>query len=53
MVWKLIRITIQLIIYVSQRLCKKMVRRRHDSIVFLSNPPIAILIYPIVQVIDS
>ena len=46
MVWKLIRITILLIIYVSQRLCKSKVLHRHVYIVFLPNLPIAILELP-------
>ena len=46
MLWKLIGITIYLIIYVGQRLCKNMVLHRHVCIVFLPNPPIAILELP-------
>ena len=46
MVWKLIRITIQPIIYVGQRLFKNMVLHRHVCIVFLPNPPIGILKLP-------
>ena len=33
-------------IFVGQRLCKNMVLRRHVCIVFLPNPPIAILKLP-------
>ena len=43
---KLIRITIQLITYVGQRLCKSMVLYRHVCFVFWLNPPIAILKLP-------
>ena len=46
MVWKDIRITIYLIIYVGQRLCKNMIPHRHVCIVLLPNPPIAILELP-------
>ena len=42
MVWKLIRITILLIIYVGQRLFKNMVLHRHVCIVFLPNSPIGV-----------
>ena len=40
MVWKLIRITMQLIIYVGQGLCKNKVLHRCVCIVFWPNPPI-------------
>ena len=41
-VWKLTKITIELIIYVGQGLCKNKVLHRHVCIVFLPSPPIAI-----------
>ena len=44
-VWKLIRITIKLI-YVGQGLRENKVLRRHVCIVFLPNPPTAILELP-------
>ena len=40
---EIIIITIQFIIYVGQGLCKSKVLHRHACIVFLPNPPIAIL----------
>ena len=46
MVWKLIRITIELIIYVGQGLYKDIGLCRHVCIVFWPNPPIAILESP-------
>ena len=39
---KLIRITMQLIIYVSQRLFINLILHRHVRIVFLPSPPIVI-----------
>ena len=46
MVWKVIRIAIQLVIYVDPRLYKNMVLHRQVCIVFLPNPPIGILQLP-------
>jgi hypothetical protein len=49
---KLIRITIQLINYVSsQRLFINLALHRHVPIVFLPNPPWQFPIYPIVRVL--
>ena len=45
MVWKLIRLRIYLI-FVDQGLCENKVLHRHVCIVFLPNPPIAILELP-------
>ena len=42
-VWKLIRITIKLIIYVGQGLFENKVLHCHVCIVLLPNPPIAIV----------
>ena len=46
MAWKLIRITMLLIIYVPQRSGKNTIFHRHVCIVFWPNPPVAILKLP-------